>query len=108
MPKFMIRGSYSAQGNKGVISGGGGTARRKAVAAAIEGGGGKLEAFYWALGPEDFYLILEAPNNSAVAAVSMAVMASGAIEHCHTTPLLTAEEVDAAAKLQVSYKAPGQ
>lgn len=108
MPKFLFRGSYSAQGNKGVISGGGGTARRKAVAAAIEGGGGKLEAFYWALGPDDFYVILEAPSNAAIAAVSMSVMASGAIDHIQTTPLLTAEEVDQAAKIQVSYKAPGQ
>ena len=108
MPKFLLRGSYSAQGNKGVIAGGGGTARRKAVASAIEAGGGKLEAFYWALGPDDFYLILEAPSNSAVAALSMSIMASGAIERSHATPLLTAEEVDEAAKIQIPYKAPGQ
>ena len=52
MPKYLSRGSYSADGLKGLqkdkASG-----RRTAVTKAVEGLGGKLEAFYYAFGEDD-------------------------------------------------------
>lgn len=108
MAKFLLHGSYSAEGNKGIISGGGGTARRKVVSAMVEGLGGKLEAFYWALGKDDFYLIVDLPSIVSVAAVAMQVGASGSISRLGSIQLLTAEEVDAASKVAVKYTPPGR
>ena len=108
MPKYLLHGSYSIEGNKGIIKGGGGTARRKVITALLDSIGGKVEAFYWALGKDDFYLILDVPNNVAMAAISMQVGSSGAISRLASTPLLSAEDVDAATKLSVKYTPPGQ
>ena len=68
--------------------------------------GGKLEAFYYAFGDADVYVILDAPDNATVAAVSLAVNASGAVS-LKTTPLLTTEDIDQAAKRTVAYRPPG-
>jgi uncharacterized protein with GYD domain len=61
---------------------------------------------YWAFGETDVYTIVELPDNATAAAVSMALSASGA-GHCKTVVLLTAEEIDAAAKIDVGFRAPG-
>jgi len=50
-------------------------------------------------------VIIDGPNVTAAAA-SLAVNVVGAIR-LKTTPLLTAEEMDQAAKKDVAYRAPG-
>ena len=45
MPKYLIRGSYSDQGLKGLLEEGG-SKRRDAAEQSIQGLGGRLEAFY--------------------------------------------------------------
>lgn len=107
MPKYLISASYTAEGTKGLIKGGGGTARRAAVQQAIQSVEGKLEAFYYAFGEHDVYLILDAPDNVNAAALSLAVSASGAAA-VKTTVLITPEDIDKAAKKQVTYRPPGQ
>ncbi len=62
---------------------------------------------YFAFGEADFYLVADLPDNSAAAAVSMTIGASGALG-IRTVVLLTIEEVDAAAKRSVDYTAPGR
>jgi len=52
------------------------------------------------------YLIADLPDNKAAAAVGLAVGQSG-MATTNTTVLLTPEEVDAAAKMKVSYRPPG-
>lgn len=41
----------------------GGSGRRDAVAKLASSVGGKLEAFYFAFGSDDFYVIVDAPSN---------------------------------------------
>jgi uncharacterized protein with GYD domain len=106
MPKYLIQASYTAEGAKGVIRGGG-SARRKAVEDVLAGVNGKLEAFYFSFGKHDVVIIAELPDHAAASAVALAVGASGAVR-TKTTVLMTPEEVDAATKLQFSYRAPGQ
>jgi uncharacterized protein with GYD domain len=84
----------------------GGSARRAAAQKALDSVGGKLEAFYFAFGREDIYLIVDVPDNASAIAVSLAVNASG-IARITTTPLLTADELDAAAKKPVGFRPPG-
>jgi uncharacterized protein with GYD domain len=105
MPKFMIKASYAAEGVRGLIKEGG-TGRRAAVQKVIEGIGGKLEAFYFAYGDADAYVIADVPDAATGIAVSLAVNASGAVR-VSTIPLITPEEMDAASKKSISYRAPG-
>jgi uncharacterized protein with GYD domain len=105
VPKFLVKASYSAEGAKGV-QGAGGTSRRDAVANMAEGLGGTLESFYFAFGETDAYVVLDLPDNRSAAAASMAVNATGGAAS-EIVVLLTPEDVDAAAKLSVSYRPPG-
>jgi uncharacterized protein with GYD domain len=105
MAKFLLKASYTIDGVKGVIKDGG-TGRRDAVQRLVESAGGKVEAFYFAFGEADVYVIADLPDNVAAASVSAAVNASGAVE-LGTVTLLTAEEMDQAVKKTVDYQAPG-
>ncbi len=105
MAKFMIEGHYTVEGTKGLAREGG-SGRRAAVAKLIEGMGGKLDAIYFAFGGVDVYVIGDLPDNVSAAAVSLAVNQSGAVA-TKTIVLLTAEEMDAAGKKTVQYRAPG-
>jgi len=105
MPKFMVKASYNAEGARGLMKEGG-TARRAAVQKLIESLGGKVEAFYFAYGEYDAYVITDFPDATAGLAVSLAVNASGAVR-LSTIPLITPEEIDTACKRSVAYRAPG-
>jgi uncharacterized protein with GYD domain len=105
MPKYLITASYTADGAKGLLKDGG-TKRRQAADQAIKSAGGKMEAFYFAFGEDDAYLIVDAPDHATVAAAAVAINASGAV-HSRTTVLLTPEDMDQAVKKSVTYRAPG-
>jgi uncharacterized protein with GYD domain len=105
MAKYLIQGSYTVDGIKGVLKDGG-TGRRAAVEAAVKAAGGKLEAFYFAFGDDDVIAIVDGTGNVTAAAFSMAVAATGTAR-TKTTVLLTPEEVDEATKKTMSYRAPG-
>ena len=105
MPKFLIKASYNADGARGLLKEGG-TARRALVEKLVQGLGGKVEAFYFAYGEADAYVITDVPDAAAGIAISLAVNASGAVRLA-TIPLITPEEIDAASKKVVAYRAPG-
>jgi uncharacterized protein with GYD domain len=105
MPKFLIEASYTVDGVKGVQSSGG-SSRREAVAQVAESVGGQLEAFYFAFGDHDAYVIVDVPDNESAAAVALTVNAAGGAT-VKTVVLLTPEQVDAAAKRSVDYRPPG-
>lgn len=105
MPKYLIEASYTPEGVKGVQNSGG-SSRRDAIAQMAEGLGGRLESFHFGFGDVDAYVIVELPDNATAAAVAIAVNGSGGAT-AKTTVLLTPEEVDAAAKQSVDYRAPG-
>jgi uncharacterized protein with GYD domain len=105
MPKYLIAGSYTQQGLQGVMREGG-SGRRAALERAIQGVGGKLDAFYFAFGDDDVYLICDAPDNASIASVALAAGAAGGAT-TKTIVLLTPEEVDEATRKSVDYRAPG-
>ncbi len=106
MPKYLVEATYTAEGAKGVLAEGG-TKRREAATKAIKAAGGKVEAFYFAFGKSDALVLVDLPDNVSAAAASLAINATGAVT-TRTTVLLTAAEVDEAAKKNVTYRAPGQ
>jgi uncharacterized protein with GYD domain len=106
MPKYLYKARYTAEGVKGLAKGGG-SARRDAVTKMVEGLGGSLDAFYFAFGATDGYVVVDLPDNESAAAVAMAVGGAGLVS-LETVTLLTPEEVDAAAKKSVDYSPPGK
>ncbi len=105
MAKYLLAGSYTVDGVKGLLKDGG-SKRQAAVRSLMENAGGRLESFHFAFGTDDFYLILEAPDNTVAASLSLAVAASGAVK-VRTIPLMTPEEVDGAVKRKFEYRPPG-
>jgi uncharacterized protein with GYD domain len=67
--------------------------------------GGKLEAFYYAFGGDDFVIILDLPSNMDMAATAIAAQASGMVKS-RVTVLMTPEDVDQAVKRKVDFRPP--
>jgi uncharacterized protein with GYD domain len=105
MAKFLWKASYSTDGLKGLLDEGG-TGRRAAIEKLVGSLKGKVEAFYYALGDDDVVVIVDLPDNTTAAAISLVVNATGAVQ-LKTVPLLTPEEMDEAAKRSVDYRPPG-
>ena len=105
MAKYLILGSYTQDGLKGLLKEGG-TGRRSAVEAAVKSMGGKVDAFYFAFGDADVVSIIDVPDHVSAAALAIGISAAGSAG-VKTTVLLTAEEVDQAAKKTLSYRAAG-
>ncbi len=106
MPKFLFEANYTPEGAKGIVKEGG-SARRAAVEKAVSALGGRLEAFYFAFGAVDAYVIVDLPDNVSAAAMAFAVGQSG-LASTKTVVLLTMEETDAATKKPVNYRGPGR
>lgn len=105
MPRYLFIGSYTAQGAQGVLKDGG-SKRRDAATQVVESTGGTLQEIFWGFGNDDFYVIAEFPDHAAAAAASLKVGSSGATA-IRTVVLLSAEDLDAAAKLSPQYTPPG-
>jgi uncharacterized protein with GYD domain len=106
MGKYLLTASYTADGAKGVMKDGG-TKRREAAEQALKSAGATLEAFYFAFGENDVYLLIDAPDHASVAAASVAINATGAVQ-LKTVVLMTPQEIDQAMKKTVTYRAPGR
>jgi len=106
MAKFLFEAHYTPEGAKGIVKEGG-SARRAAIEKAVTALGGRLEAFYFAFGGVDAYVIVDLPDNATAAAMALAVGQSG-LASTKTVVLLTGEEVDAATKKSVTYRGPGR
>jgi len=107
MSKYLVKATYSPEGARGVISGGGGTARVDAIRDLLESVGGSVESFYFAFGGSDAYVTVDAPDNVAVAALAMTIGASGSVTALETVVLLSADEIDEAARRSPRYRPPG-
>jgi len=110
MTKYLTQSLYSAEGLKGLIKEGG-SARKEAIAKAFATLGGRVEAFYFAFGTDDLFMIVDLPDNVSAAAASLIANASGASKY-HMTVLISPEEMDQAAKvaqeMMPAYRAPGR
>jgi uncharacterized protein with GYD domain len=105
MPKYLIEANYVGEGINGLLKEGG-TRRRAAVDDLFKSMGGTVEAFYFAFGEKDVFIIGDLPDNASAAALALRVNASGAAM-CKTTVLITPQEVDEAVKKTAAYRPPG-
>ena len=106
MPKYLARVSYTNAGLKGLLKDGG-SKRREVVEQLAKSLGGTVEAFYFAFGEDDLFIIADYPDNVSTAAASMIANASGASK-VSVTVLLTPEEIDQTVKISGDYSPPGQ
>ncbi len=105
MPKYLWQVRYSPEGARSVLEQGG-TARREAITEMVQSVGGRVEACYFAFGPDDLIVIGDVPDATAAAALSLRTAASGAAVS-RSVVLLTPEQVDEAVRLDVEYRPPG-
>jgi uncharacterized protein with GYD domain len=105
MPKYLFRSSYTPEGARGLLKEGG-TSRRAATDRAVASVGGTVEAFYYAFGGTDVFIVADLPDHASAASLSLSVAATGTISG-ETVVLLTPEELDDAARRQPDYRAPG-
>lgn len=105
MPKYLWQVRYSPEGARGVLDQGG-SARRDAITEMVESVGGRVEACYFAFGPDDLIVIGDVPDETAAAALSLRTAASGAAVS-RSVVLLTPEQLDEAVRLDVEYRPPG-
>jgi uncharacterized protein with GYD domain len=105
MPKYLIEANYLSEGMNGLLKEGG-TRRRAAVDELFNSLGGTVEAFYFAFGDKDVFIIGDLPDNVTAAALAIRVNAAG-VTTCKTTVLLTPQEIDEAVKKTGTYRPPG-
>ena len=105
MARYLITASYTAEGARGLLAEGG-TGRKSVIEKSLQGLGGRLEAMYFAFGETDVVIIADVPDAVSGLALSLRANATGTVK-VTTLPLITAEEIDAACKKQVSYHGAG-
>lgn len=105
MPKFLIEGTYTPEGLKGLAKDKA-SGRQSVMNDALASLGGKLEGIYYALGEADVYVLCDCPDHVSAAALSMAASASGLVR-TRTIPLMTVQETDRALGMKTAYRAPG-
>jgi uncharacterized protein with GYD domain len=105
MPRYLAQVNYTGEGTRGLLKEGG-SSRRAVVEKMIKSLGGKMEAFYYAFGDKDLFVIADMPDNASMAAVALTVGASGTVT-IKTAVLMTAEELDEAAKKSPLYRPAG-
>jgi uncharacterized protein with GYD domain len=105
MQKYLFYGSYTAEGYKGLLNEGG-SVRIDVSKRALQSVGGSLEAFYYSNGEQDFYIIVNLPDNVSSTAITLAGNASDTFR-IRAVALLTPEQMDEAVKLKVDFRPPG-
>lgn len=105
MAKYLIQANYVGDGVSGLMREGA-ASRRAQVDALAAQLGGSVEAFYYAFGDTDAYVIVDLPDNASAAAASLVAGASGAVA-TSITVLLTPDDIDAAIAKAPDYRPPG-
>jgi len=107
MPNYMIQIAYTSNAWATQIKDP--KNRLDAIRPVIEGLGGSIVDAWLSFGEYDVVLVVEMPDNTSVAALSIAISAGGATKAAITTPLMTIEEgVEAMRKAAGSgYRPPG-
>ncbi len=104
MPKYLMRGRYTASGLAGAVNEGF-ASREQYIAQLAQLLDAKVDAVYWGVGDEHFFIVLDAPNAIVAVARTLATNVTGATS-VTTTPIFTSEEMDAARAQMPEYRAP--
>jgi uncharacterized protein with GYD domain len=107
MPLYMYQASYTPESIAAQIKNP--QDRIEAIRPAVEAIGAKILAAGYPFGEYDALIIVEAPDDTTVASLALAVAAGGAAKAAKTTRLLTgAEWIEALRKAQGSQYQPAR
>jgi uncharacterized protein with GYD domain len=102
MPLYLGRFSYSQESIKAMVSSP--QDRSRAAAEVAESLGGKMLGFWFSFGEFDGVYLMEAPDNTTVAALAMTIAGSGALSKIETTVLLDMNEAQEAMRKAADAK----
>jgi uncharacterized protein with GYD domain len=105
MAKYLARANYVGDGITGLMTEGG-TKRRKAIEASLGSVGATLDWLYYAFGDVDVFGVADFPDDASATAWSLMVNSTGTVS-LHLVPLMTPEDIDAAAAKTPSFRPPG-
>lgn len=109
MPKFVMFFNYTSDTWSNMIKNP--SDRLAAVRESARSVGGDVESLYFMLGKQDGFLVIEAPDAAAAAAVSIAVTSTGAVRDLDTHEVIAAADLPAvlekAGTAQGAYRPPG-
>jgi len=82
--------------------------RQQANIAVVESVGGTFINYWFAVGSNTIYLVVEAPDGTKMEALTMASLAGGVVTNVKTVQILTASEAVAAMEMagNTGYRAP--
>ena len=97
MPQFLVQFTYASRSIKALVEEPevDHAAQASKMVASL---GGKLLGYWYAFGEFDGMVLIEAPDPTTVAAVSMAIGGTGEVSRIQTTVLMTMEEARAASR----------
>jgi uncharacterized protein with GYD domain len=90
MPHYLIQAAYTPEAWAGLVKSP--RNRIKDVEPVIKKGGMKLVTSYLSFGKYDIVLIVDAPDNVAVAGLVIDFAAGGSLKSINTTPLISWED----------------
>ena len=109
MPIYITQGRYTREAIKGMIVKP--EDRADAVSRLLSKAGGRLIGHYLTFGEYDFLVISEAPSETQMAAVLLAVGSGGGVTDLRTTVAMTSVEAKgvfaAASDLALSFRSAG-
>ena len=109
MPIYISQGRYTREAIKGMIVKP--EDRADAVSRLLSKAGGRLIGHYLTFGEFDFLVIAEAPSETQMAAVLLAVASGGGVSDLRTTVAMTSVEAKgvfaAASDLAPSFRSAG-
>ena len=109
MPMYMYQAAYSKDAIANLVQNP--QNRTDAIRTVCESMGGIMVGCWMAFGEDDIIVLADMPNDEGMAAVAMAVAASGAAVRGRTTKLLTMEQAVSAmnkANKTVHYQPPSE
>lgn len=110
MSTYILRGKYSSEAIKGMISSP--EDREAAITKVAEKAGGKLLSYYLTFGDDDWLVVIDCPNNEAALSIAAVAAAGGSVSDTKTTVAMTTKEAMAAFKaageLAKSFKSAGR
>ena len=90
MARYLVRLSASADTWAAMIKNP--SNRLEANRPVVESMGGKLEGYYFVVGENEIVELIEMPDEVSMEAITLAILATGAVKSIKTSSLLTAEE----------------
>jgi uncharacterized protein with GYD domain len=90
MGHYLIQVAYNPEGWQALVKNP--QNRVEAVRPAVEKLGGRIENAWYSFGDYDVTLVVQMPDNTSAAALSIAFAAGGTLKTVKTTPLLSATE----------------